>query len=354
MTEVQNNRIYSLYCLAEEAGVDKSEIDDLAEQEVRAEDFYSRNPIVPTIGCEVEVSWASLHPDLMNEYFSDLDPSKVFRTFREMVDELPQNRADDFLKIKSERDKECDERYKRTVEIGIPRGKDHYWEFANSPTYSWQLLSKEVDLLMGIGYIPEGKAHAMHITLGGLSVKGGGPQLILPGLELLGVSADRIIKASEHPTYTWARRGSKMGGVRGRTATSLGMGHELATEFRTLATEKPEDHQKLLRASQMMGSILLSRRKGRSGCALNVEVGKMWSEYTSVLMDLWDARGLPRGDEWGSPNANPEIWQAWGECIKARDEPGSLEGQTISRIATIITAAEALIDESKIGAILNK
>lgn len=346
MTEAQIDRMVPLYWLAEQTGEDALEIDRVSEREQAARVTHERLGILPTIGCEVEVSWAALHPDLISQYFSDLDPSKTYSTMSQMIRDLPAARREEFVAHRKEVDAANNERYLKTIEIGIPRGKDPYWEFANAPAYAWSTLAKEVDLLMDAQLIPLETQHPMHITLGGVSTKGGGPQIILPGLELLGVAPERIEGATKCTSYSWAQRESSKGGVRERQTYNIGLGQKIATEFRTLTTAKHEDHQTMLRAAQMLGAVLLCRR---SACdeqdAAVIEIGGLWSEYRDIMVELWNSNDLPSDDSWGVPSVNPDVWLAWAECLARKTQIGTQEQQAVQAIRGIVDAAENVLEE---------
>ncbi len=342
---VQHDRLHPIQWLADQA---QSEIDieQLKVDETRAQEIKEKFTILPTIGCEVEVSWASLRADLIKEFFSDLDPNKTYTTMRAMVCDLSPERREEFEQRKAEADALMAPLYQATIENGIPKGKDPYWEFANQPTYSWKTLASEVDLLMNTGLIPEGKQHAMHVTLGGVMMQGHGPQIILPGLELLGIPAERITAATKSKMHSWARRNSHSGGVRGRLEQSLELDQPGATEFRTLATAKPEDHQTIFQAAQMLGTVLLCHRSSvNTDNSTVIEIGKQWQAYRDAMTDLWDERGLPTDNSWSSPYDKPEVWRGWAECLDRRDQEDSPEQETLKAIKGVVTQTECLIEE---------
>lgn len=342
---LQHDRLHPIQWLAEQAQTE-IDIDQLRAGEDRAQEIQAEFKVLPTIGCEVEVSWASLHPDLMEEFFSDLDPNKTYTTLKAMVRDLDPERRKEFEQQKAEADAVTAPLYQATTANGIPKGKDPHWEFANKPTYSWPVLAKEIDLLMDAGLIPEGRQHAMHVTLGGVSVDGYGPQIILPGLELLGVSGGRISAATKSKMHSWARRNTHSGGVRGRLEASLELDQPGATEFRTLATAKPEDHRTIFQAAQMLGTVLLSHRSGADAQNAGViEIGKQWQGYRDTMTDLWDARGLPTDNTWSSPYDNPEVWLGWAECLDRRNQQDSPEQKTVTALRRIISRTEALLQE---------
>ena len=64
--------------------------------------------------------------------------------------------------------------YAATEVAAIPEGKDAKWSL-QIPSYSWQVLSKEVEFYSRYGLIPPGFDHSFHVTLGGVQNNMGGP-----------------------------------------------------------------------------------------------------------------------------------------------------------------------------------
>ena len=334
------SRLESIIWLADKNGADV-DVDTLLtnEQHMQSDTLTG---IVPTIGCEVEVKWSSLFPEIAKNYFGEPDERGVY----------PRRYADLSTEEKYSLDEVCrkeDEvlksRFAETELAGIPTGADAYWEFANKPTYSWKTLATEVSLLMQSGLIPNGYEHSLHVTLGGVSPKGGGVCLLLSGLELMYVPAGRIEDAITPSRYgtnqSWARRGTD--GIRQRYAGELLLDQTVASELRTLTVSSPEQATSTLRAAQVLGSILLSYRNREDRQTLVTErLSPLWEEFRAVLYELWDQRALPR-ESWGTPRLKPEMWQLWAHSLRLRSEEDTLEHETVQRLQSIVEYADAEI-----------
>jgi hypothetical protein len=216
--------------------------------------------VLPTIGCEVEVKWSSLFPDLAEQYFGPFDK---YGRLTKRYSELSITQRKELDDICSEIDSVLKPRYQLTEDAGIPAGLDAYWEFANSPTYSWRTLAGVVAILMDGGLIPTNHDHSLHITLGGLAIGQGGACLLLSGLELSGSSPERIAMATERTrldtSVAWSRRGDM--GMRMRSSNALSLDQKIGCEFRTLIANNVEQANQTLRAAQLLTSTLLAFRQ---------------------------------------------------------------------------------------------
>lgn len=344
-TEVAPSRLDPIMSLVHESCTPER-LETLRKRELAAEILHKEHDALPTIGCEVEISWASLYPELIAKYFSDLDPAKTFTTLNQMADALPDEKKKKFLEEKAAIGTQDQPKYAETVAMGIPRGNDGYWEFAHSPAYAWQTVSEEINILMEQGLIPVGYPNAMHITLGGIAIEGGGPHMILAGLELLSVPSERIRRASESSApYSWARRAShNIGGVRHRPAHKLGLDQSCGVEFRTLSTSCPKGHRESLRAAQLLGAILQCRRNQDTlDHSTLADIASLWQPYKTAITSLFDRRGLPNGT-WDAPHANKALWQTWADCLDKRDNPNTPEHTAVQRLTEIIDKTEELLN----------
>jgi len=318
------------------------EWEKLQTHELAAKRLHETYDIVPTIGCEVEVKWSSLFPDLARQYFGEQD--ELGRFERKYAD-LPLDQQEALDAACVPLDAELKPKFEATKAAGIPQGKDAYWEFANAPTYAWQTLSQEVALLMDHGLIPPGNNHSLHVTVGGVNSLGGGPNLVLAGLELAFVPPERIILATYGnklgTNSSWARRGQD--GLSARSAGMLALGQHQASEFRTLVAETPENVSQTLFTAQSLSSILLAfRRRHELPQEPVQELACLWPQYRKILMNVWEERGLPVSS-WGSPVKNPEPWLGWAECLSRRHEESSIEAAAVIAIDKVCDKAEQLL-----------
>lgn len=113
-----------------------------------------------SIGIEIEIKFRNAFPKIFEQY--------VIPKNYHPIDNLIKNKEDLYLK---------------TIECGIPRGQDKYWEFSFNPVHNASLLVDQVEILTKAGLIPDGD-HSLHITIGGID-KNENSYWILRILELL-------------------------------------------------------------------------------------------------------------------------------------------------------------------------
>jgi hypothetical protein len=65
-------------------------------------------------------------------------------------------------------EKEILPKLKTVTALGIPKGRDGYWEFAHLPTRHVETTLAEIGTLRSIGLLPNNQKHSLQITLGGL------------------------------------------------------------------------------------------------------------------------------------------------------------------------------------------
>ncbi|MDQ5886173.1 MAG: hypothetical protein QG628_570 [Patescibacteria group bacterium] len=335
-----NPRLLPIATLAHDADVAVN-LDELSRRESDARALFDKG-VLPSIGCEIEVTWSSIYPEVADEFFGPADRLGRRPIRYSDLDEDQQRKFNSF----------CDHydainvpRYQRTHDAGIPKGEDAYWEFAHNPTYDHRTLSEEVELLYRERLIPEDAEHSLHVTLGNIANKGAGASFILSGLELLHVSPQRVQSAIRPSRYgtnmSWARRGKD--GIRERPARDLSLGSSVAVEMRSLTANSSEHTAEVLRTAQMLGSILLTYRKQDASMPIGIEsIRELWPEFRDSLKQLWTARGLP-SSSWGTPQYNRSRWVTWAQCLADRDQAGTLERQTVDTIKKIVDEVESVV-----------
>ncbi|MEO8862984.1 MAG: hypothetical protein ABI354_01545 [Candidatus Saccharimonadales bacterium] len=340
-SEYANARLESIEMLALQRG-QSIDIAELTEIENRTANLNNAHGMPPTIGCEVEVKWSSLHPALAHKYFGEQDE---YGRFEHRFMELPADKRKELSQLYRRIDTTALPAYEKTVSAGVPKGNDAYWEFANSPTYSWQALAAEVGILMDSGLIPTGHEHSLHITLGDVDPIGGGMALVLSGLELVHVSSSRITASTLGNRIGidsgWARKGDD--GIRRRPASEIALGHEVATELRTLTVSSTKNAAIILSDAQALTTVLQAFRKRRSDDSPIVqELAGLWPEYRDLLNDLWSRSELP-AEGWGKPYLQPNNWNKWSAVIGSRNDEGSLAYQAIEQIDNITATARFVV-----------
>ncbi len=321
--------------------------DEAIAYESVAREIHEKLGILPTVGCEVEVMFSALFPEQSSRLLGDpYDPQRS-QSFRNRVGELSGDDLAEYERL----DQMTRPRFEATLKAGIPKGKDAYWEFANSPAYSWRTLGLELDFLMDYGLLPEGYQHSLHVTLGGIKTDHGAVKII-NGLELLYADPDRVRRGTIENRFGqamgWARCSSNAihNGIRERPNYALDLGQEVGTEFRTLATDSKPSHNGSMRAAQLLGSMLLSSQNLGLNHHPAVEVlAKTWRKYDDSLKKLLGGVGLPADGILGPARMNIKAWNTWADCLEQRDSSESAIAESINSINTFLDTAEAAIND---------
>lgn len=337
------DRLEPIMLLADEYGL-LIDSERIYSAESSALEHYVSHDVVPTIGCEVEIKWSALFPEIAKDFFGEPDRHGRY-PFR--FESLPEDRKELLNEFCASQDEIWIPKYKFTEEIGIPKGNDAYWEFANSPAYSHQTLSTELDILIEAGLIPADKEHSLHVTLGDLATKGGGVHLMLANLEMMYANPARIEMAVLGNRYrgsnTWARRGND--GVRSRHPAELKLGSSSASEIRTLSMGEHADHKEILRSSQLHGAILKAyRSRLETQDSVIDELSILWQRLRGLAREAILSTDLPLRS-WGKPHLNKDKWLRWAEYISSRHDEGSHCSDIITDIHELEILAEGIISQ---------
>lgn len=244
-----------------------------------------------TIGCEVEVRFSSYFPELYAEYLEDTTYDKLSNV-KKLKFDVDVTNAEEELGLK--------EKFAKSEAAGVPKGKDRYYEFANSPVYHPYTLTVELGLLRDIGLIPEGIKHPLHITIGGLG-HSRDTGLMLMALEILGyTSPERIWEvAVSDKAVTWARKGRA--GMRERSATELSLGATKAIELRTLELPKTQ------REIEDLFGLVHNIATAISDKATEAQYDR-WLLVVDELEEIGRRHQIDTYTNWGRPFDNPQIW----------------------------------------------
>ncbi len=300
---------------------------ELSDSEFHAQALREKTGCLPTIGCEVEVKWSSLFPEVAERFFGA--PNK-YGQFATSYHDLSPDLKTELDEICKEKDAVMIPRFQATKQAGIPKGNDAYWEFANSPAYSNRTLSAEVEILRDQGFIPRGYDHSLHITLGDISSKGGGVALILCGLELMYANPDRLEAATIPNRYggatAWSRRGND--GLRDRHVNDLSLGSECASELRTLSVNDQSDISSIFLSAQIFGALLAEYRKNLTNNPSECRGRNSWSRFRLLARQAIESAGLPV-KSWGVPHRNKDKWTRWADFISLREDESSVAYELI-------------------------
>ncbi len=240
-----------------------------------------------TIGIEIEVKFKYYFPDLYKQYFE----GGKWKTLP-YEDQCLINKEIDIF------EESTLNKLQKTIECGIPKGKDKYWEFAFNPVNDLSLLIKQIDILKAIDLIPPGR-HSLHITIGGpswYSVKETRPLTFyaLMILELLFSDRERVADGfgpDKVSNATWAKKG--MGGILEKNEYEL-EDNIVGFEFRSLILKDDTNLEDLF------GMLIFIMTDPR-GIKLIEEIKKRM-----LLIGLPDVN-------WKRPAIKPEIWNLYIE-----------------------------------------
>ncbi len=186
------------------------------------------------IGAEIEVKFKYYFPEIFTKYFENKKWFSYDEQDKKTISDLITNEEKDFLPI-----------LEATVEAGIPRGNDRYWEFSFNPVNDLTLLYYQIEILKKANLIPKGE-HSIHLTIGNINPN---KKLyhILMILELLFLKKERILSGynfEKNINGTWAKKGRA--GVLIKNNNDL-IDSNKGTEFRTLCIYDDTDVYLLLK-----------------------------------------------------------------------------------------------------------
>ncbi len=283
----------------------------------------SGNTFTPTIGCEIELRWTDLFPDLAEKFLGKPDEQGMFPTW---LEDLSQEKQKELQAQIDQRRQEVLPIYQSLESLGIPAGKDSVWEFAFLPTYSAQLAAAEVGLLFSSDVIPEAN-NPLHITLGGLAVDDQTFGYITMFTEIFGSTGQRIregIPPQDGPQVNvrWARKLSS-GGWAPRHSYEFGHPQiNSGIEMRSLVASSAEQTHQTLLIAQSLGSAALQHEQG---------FPYTWDGLSYLAKSILNKAGLPN-TTWRSPADRPEIWQTWASVLDDRSTVANLREEVLDAL----------------------
>lgn len=288
------------------------------------------------MGIEIEVPWSSYFPELWEKY--GLAERKIYS--------LP---ADELNMLNAECAKleiDLQPRLHKTVECGVPRGNDRYWEFAFRPVSEGALVVEQTSLMTEAGVLPRDKGHALHITVGEIPRCTALYQLSML-LEAEFVDPERIrhgIAQMSKKIHTgWGRKGSS--GIFEKGPEELQGGASVASELRMLQLPASDhDFGRLMDTVQWSVNAIQDRRQG-----LDTTAASQWQEFEVRAAGVLHSHGLSNANWFKSgPNGGIDhaAWARFGERLEEirldliESLPADLKdalqpGETKKRIALI-------------------
>lgn len=263
-------------------------VDRLVEQ------FKYTGPLLPAsvnrsvpVGVEVEVAWRSFFPDLWVEGFPNVDSTTLAKITNQCT----------------VRERELIPRLMQTVECGVQRGTDRYWEFAFAPVLDVSIVVNQIAVLRHAQLIPPGQ-HSLHITFGGIQPSRD-VYCVLMILEAFASTPERIMSAF-HPTdadrsVTWGKKGRA--GIFEKTGShDLMHGYEVGSEVRTLLLPEQSNLMCVLTAAQRLIELVHQAQVGKRPPIL-----RHINDRCSTILARY---GLPDVN-WERPHQRPDVWRRW-------------------------------------------
>lgn len=249
------------------------------------------------IGIEVEVKWRDYFPELWEKYlknsaYKDLSPIDQQCLTQEC----------------SQLEKILLPKLNATVNCGLEKGADKYWEFAFGPATQMNLMVGQVNVLQCANLIPSG-SHSLHLTIGGLTGNKDSYYMLLL-LETLFSTKDRIKSAfnkdNANISGTWARKG--MGGLFVKDKNDLKHGYETAIELRTLELSDQNNIEDIIYLTSFLSDIIYAKKQNNT--VLNQsyqEKINIWNNFVNKSAEKLENYGLS-DKNWKKPNLSPEYW----------------------------------------------
>lgn len=314
------------------------------------------SPYTPTLGIEIEIREQSVFPPEAKQW-SELEKEK-------------------FLEKKKQP-------YKKTEKIGVPAGKDKFWEFANAPTHYYATLSREVQALIEMGLInPSYPRHPLHITIGGISLGVSMNELYNQDTMSLEQAADNLMPGSGKETFVlaraleatgWSTTGGRLlrpylakgshsawtvkgvGGVKERPRHQIDLGVKRAVEFRTFQLQNFAGLDRTLRSAFLLGTALRAYQTETRGESLEVgedpvireKLSQIWESFSHESRRIFSTYNLADPQSvWQTPSytdnddqrrKNP--FKQFGDVIdEARQHPKSRGAEFVGEMRELIIA----------------
>lgn len=256
----------------------------------------------PSLGGEIEIPWSGYFPQLWDRFGLDRGFAALSLEERLALSEAC-SREEEALRP----------RLLKTVECGVPRGNDRYWEFAFDPVVDWRWLDRKIELLEGSGLLPNNGARSFQITIAGLR-QGPDAQALARLLEAIASSPRRLQMgldaAARSVIHTgWARKGS--GGVHEKGPEELKGGAPFACEFRTLSLPADPEARRRLLATASLGALAIEHAARTEAPTDLARAWMAWREECETT--LAQAGAAPDRLAWASSREIDRV--AWGSYM---------------------------------------
>lgn len=248
-----------------------------------------------SIGIEIEVKWRDYFPQLWDKYLKNT-------SYKELTPEQQEALTLDC----NELEKDLIPLLEATIDCGIQKGADKYWEFAFDPATQMDLISNQVKVLQQVNLIPSGN-HSLHITIGNLKDNKDSYYMLLL-LEMLFSSKERIAtgfhKDNANLSGTWSRKG--MGGLFVKDKNDLKYGYDTAIELRTLQLADNYDIENIVYLTSYLSDINYQKMNNVNNPATNASIN-LWNTWKEKAIEVLVKNELIDSN-WKKPNLSAQYW----------------------------------------------
>jgi len=247
------------------------------------------------------------------------------------------------------------EKYIETEKIGIPKGEDQFWEFAQLPAHHPETLAREVQALIGMGLInPDYEKFPLHVTIGGIK-NDEEAHVLARVLEATGwaTTGDRLLAPYTDPDSNWTSH-DLSSGMRGREMSKIAqpIGGEIksAVELRTPILRSLFGLDRYLHSAYYLGSALRAYQEQKKNDPVSKQLAKAWRVFAGKCETRFEEAGLPSLSElWTLDTQNPDEHSPFKQLAKILDkgqsDPESEESKFIHDIRLLVISARSEIKD---------
>ncbi|MFA5830766.1 MAG: hypothetical protein WC878_02950 [Candidatus Paceibacterota bacterium] len=255
---------------------------------------------------------------------------------------------------------EMKEKYAVAEKLGVPSGKDQFWEFAHAPAHSPETLAREVQALIGMGLVnPDYEKFPLHVTIGGISFDPNktdeGAHILARALDATGwaTTGERLIAPYTDPDSNWTSHDLPTG-IRERQMDKIAQPSEgemkTAVEIRTPILRSLFGLDRYLAGAYYLGSALRAYQEQKKNDPIGKQLAKIWRAFAGKCETRFEEEGLTSPALlWTLDTENKAEHSPFKQLAKvldkAREEPESKEAKFIHDIRLLVISARAEIKE---------
>ncbi len=279
----------------------------LPESAVLFERFPHR--FLPTIGVEIELQHSQL--DHRVGWYMENDVA---------YHDLPEWKQRELQPIFQDIDDKWLPRLAALEKARLRLGNDSYKEVITPPYYYNATLARLTNYLFDTGVLPEGGAHPLHITLGGIDIGEYDDALhsLARMVELLEGSTHHRVATPMHTSKPhWTQKSAT--GYLKRSSQELAGGVS-GLELRALQASDAQQLARVLWRAQWLGAELnawlQSTEEERQHPSLIDHPDEYdrqllvtgWNGMVKFMTEVYELNGVDFDSNWGGPLENPQVW----------------------------------------------